>query len=395
MFVTATPAGNRLDPSRKRRAGRVDDIWQALSGTASATSKSRQPDQPDVRRPLVPSSVSTRWRSKVRKELTSERASRDPLARPLCDWRLRNGAAIGCERHGVIDPSVDVVVVSYNSRDRLRECVEPLSQDPSIVVHVVDNASRDGSTEVVTDLPVEVIELARNVGFGGGCNAGWRAGSAPYVLFLNPDARITAEDVRCLTDVLERTSAGAVAPRVVDGQGALDWSLRRFPEVRSIYGQALFAHRLFPNARWADEVIRDPERYDREGPCDWVSGACMLVRRSSLERLDGFDEGFFMYCEDVDLCRRLWDGREAVVFTPAAVCTHAGGASAPRWSLVQTHARSRIRYAKKHFGRTRAVAYRIGVGLNALTHVLVGRGLESRIGHAQALRATLRPDTPT
>jgi hypothetical protein len=215
------------------------------------------------------------------------------------------------------------------------------------------------------------------------------------VLFLNPDARMTPDDVLRLSTVLERTSAGAVAPRIVDESGALEWSLRRFPEVRSIYGQALFAHRLFPRAAWVDEVIRDRERYEREGPCDWASGACLLVRRESLERIGGFDERFFMYCEDVDLCRRLWDLRKPVIYTPEVGCTHAGGASAPRWRLFRVLVSSRIRYARKHFGLTRALTYRVGVALNAFTHLLAGRGLDRRLGHAWALLAAIGLNTLT
>lgn len=282
-------------------------------------------------------------------------------------------------------------MVSYNSSGRLRACVEPLSRDPSVRVIVVDNASQDDSVSVLSDLPVTVLALDENLGFGGGCNVGWRAVDAPYVLFLNPDAHMTPQHVLQLAATLDRTSAGAVAPRIVDPSGALEWSLRRFPEIRSIFGQALFAHRFFPDADWADEVIREPGRYEQEGPCDWASGACLLVRRDLLEQTGGFDEGFFMYCEDVDLCRRLWDIGRPVVYTPTVVCAHVGGASAARWRLVRVLARSRIRYAHKHFGRMRATTYRLGVGLNAFTHVLAGRGVHGRLGHARALAVAIRP----
>jgi GT2 family glycosyltransferase len=287
------------------------------------------------------------------------------------------------------EPRVDVIVVSYNSGDHLRACVEPLSRESSIRVVVVDNASLDDSVAGVGGLPVEVIQLHRNIGFGGACNVGWRGTAAAYVLFLNPDAQMTPEDVLRLAEVLEHTAAGAVAPRIIDESGELEWSLRRFPKVRSIYGQALFAHRLFPHADWVDEVIRDPKRYDTEAPCDWASGACLLVRRELLDEIDGFDERFFMYSEDVDLCRRLWDVDKPVLYTPTVVCTHAGGASAPRWRLLRVLAKSRIRYARKHFGSIRAIAYRAGVALSAFTHLLGGRGFRRRLGHACALLAAV------
>ena len=129
---------------------------------------------------------------------------------------------------------VAVVVVSYNSVDRLRACVEPLAGDPRIEIAVVDNASIDGSESAVADLGLQVVALEQNLGFGGGCNVGWRATAAPNVLFLNPDARITPDDVLALAAALDRTGAGAAAPRILDESGGLEWSLRHFPTVRSI-----------------------------------------------------------------------------------------------------------------------------------------------------------------
>jgi hypothetical protein len=287
--------------------------------------------------------------------------------------------------------AVDVVVVSYNSSGELRGCVESLAGQPGLNVIVVDNASSDGSLDTVADLPLDAVALETNGGFGHGCNAGWRRGSAPYVLFLNPDARILPESLERLAAVLdERPDAGAAAPRITEADGALDYSLRRFPRLRSTYARALFLHRVFPAADWTDELIRDPSAYREAGSPDWVSGACVLVRRSALEALGGFDEGFFMYCEDVDLCRRLWDAGHEVLYEPAAEVSHIGGASAPRASLLPVLAASRLRYAAKHMGPAAALVERAGIALEALTHVVVsGGGRAARAGHARALRLAL------
>src|SRR5688572_12982513 len=133
---------------------------------------------------------------------------------------------------------VDVVVVSYNSARSLRACVEPLAGHPALNVIVADNASSDGALSTIADLPAVGLALERNGGFAHGCNAGARAGDAPYVLFLNPDAVMEPAAVLRLAAVLEDDPRVAiVAPRILDANGTLDFSLRRFPRLRSTYAQ--------------------------------------------------------------------------------------------------------------------------------------------------------------
>ncbi len=286
---------------------------------------------------------------------------------------------------------IDVVIVSYDSAGTIVRCVEPLAGKDGFEVVVVDNASNDGCVELLAYLPVRVAALPRNHGFAYACNRGAERGSAPYVLFLNPDATIDADAVGRLARVLDDDPAmGLVAPRIVDADGAVEHSRRRFARLRSTYAQALFLHRLAPRAPWADEVVRDEAAYERAGTAEWVSGACMLVRRSALERIGGWDESFFLYAEDQDLCRRLWDAGYAVRFEPTATATHVGGASAPRASLLPVLAESRIRYARKHRGRSAATLERLGVALGALTHALATtRGRTWRTGQLRAARKAL------
>jgi N-acetylglucosaminyl-diphospho-decaprenol L-rhamnosyltransferase len=266
---------------------------------------------------------------------------------------------------------IDVVVVSYNSRRHLRACAEPLAGAPGFRVLVVDNASPDRSLDAVAGLPVEAIQLSTNAGFGAGCNVGWRAGSAPLVLFLNPDATIEPSSVRVLAGAVADGIA-ATAPQIVEPDGSLVYSLRRFPRLRSTYARALFLHRLFPRAPWVDEVVRDDAVYVRPGSPEWASGACLLVRREALDALGGFDEGFFLYCEETDLCRRLRDQGWDIRYEPGARCVHVGGASAPRSALRPVLVASRVRYASKHFGRVAALVHRVGVALEALVRGRVG-----------------------
>jgi N-acetylglucosaminyl-diphospho-decaprenol L-rhamnosyltransferase len=290
-------------------------------------------------------------------------------------------------------PEVDVVVVAYNSREVLRGCVEPLAHEPDLHVIVVDNASADGSLDVVSDLSIERLALNTNGGFAAGCNVGWRAGTSPHVLFLNPDARLEPAGLRRLvTELDEHPGAAVAAPKIVDADGTLDFSVRRFPRLRSTYAQALFAHRFFPTAGWVDEVIRDPRVYETAAAVEWVSGACVLVRRRILERIGGWDAGFFFYCEDIDLCRRVHDAGGEIRFVPEAVATHIGGASSPRAAMLPMLAKSRVRYARKHRGTAGRLAERLGIALGEATHVVVSKGgRDSRAGHARALVRALSP----
>ena len=288
---------------------------------------------------------------------------------------------------------VDAVVVSYNSRHTLRDCVEPLLRAPGVEVQVVDNASTDGCLETIADLNVNVIETGRNGGFGFGCNTGFAAGDAPYVLFVNPDARIDPGDVAGLVAALDEDgSAGLVGPRLLDEDGRLVPSQRRYQRVGSTWAQAFFLHRFIRRAAWANEIIHEDDVYEQVSHPEWVSGACMLARRETLAALGGFDEGFFLYCEDMDLCARLRAAGHTIRYEPSVTVHHAGGQSAPRTSLFAVLARSRVRFARQHAGVFSAAAQRIGLGVHAVTHLIaaIGRPAHAR-GHAAAMRAVLKP----
>jgi N-acetylglucosaminyl-diphospho-decaprenol L-rhamnosyltransferase len=291
-------------------------------------------------------------------------------------------------------PLIDAVVVSYMSAATLRGCVEPLAAMPGVRVTVVDNASPDDSVATIADLAgVELVRAPRNGGFAYGCNLGVARGSAPYVLFLNPDARIDHASLAALAAVLRGDERAAlVAPRILDDDGSLAFSLRRFPRLRSTFAKALFLHRVLPLAAWTDELIRDPAAYERAATAEWVSGACMLVRRHAYEAIGGFDEGMFLYCEDTDLCLRLWQAGHSVRFEPAALVRHVGGASSGAGETQPIAARSRVYYARKHRGRTAARLEALGVALDEAMHTAAAvRRPANRRGHLAALRAVVAP----
>jgi GT2 family glycosyltransferase len=288
-------------------------------------------------------------------------------------------------------PTVDAVVVSYRSGATLRGCLEPLVAMPHVRTTVVDNASPDDTPALIADLPVHLIRAPRNGGFSYGCNLGAANGGAPYLLFLNPDARIDQAALDTMVATLRaHPSAGLVGPRILEPGGELAFSRRRFPRQRSTFAQALFLHRLRPLATWTDELVRDVPTYARSGEEEWVSGACMLVRRDAFAAIGAFDERFFLYCEDTDICRRLWDGGWSVRFDAGAEVHHIGGASSGAGETQAIAARSRVIYAEKHLGPSGALTQRVGVALGELTHAIASLPRPaSRRGHLAALRAVL------
>jgi len=292
---------------------------------------------------------------------------------------------------------VDVVVVSYCSRDTLRSCVAPLAGAPGVNVIVVDNASPDDAIATVGDLPaLRTVLAGRNGGFSSGCNLGTAAGTAPYVLLLNPDAILQPDALGELVAMLERDDRiGLVAPKLLEPDGTVALSQRRFPRLRSSFAQALFLHRLVPRL---DEIVREPSAYTASGAPEWVSGACMLIRRSALEEIGGMDEDFFLYCEDTDVCLRLREAGYGIRFEPSVCAKHIGGVSGPRDRLRPILACSRVTYARKHFRRPAAHVEAFAVALGEAVHAAVKlRRPEQVRGHLAALRAVVagsRPVTP-
>lgn len=257
---------------------------------------------------------------------------------------------------------VDVVVVAYRSTEHLRSCVEPLSRLEGVSVFVVDNDCPENSVGTVADLPLEVVRMGFNAGFGAGCNAGAARGSGDAILFLNPDARIDREGIEALVDRLDSDHrCGAVGPRIVDESGDLHLSMRRAPRIGSAFGEALFFHRLLPRAGWATEFVRSG--YGAAKPAEWISGAVLCVRRSAFARIGGFDERFFMYSEDADLCARLHSAGYGVWYDPAATAVHVGGVSAPARRQMVLKARARGQYVSLHSEGVRRFAFRAAFAL--------------------------------
>ena len=238
---------------------------------------------------------------------------------------------------------LDIIIVSYNARADLVHCLLSVKKNPPSISHdivVVDNASSDGSVEAARKIPgVHVIEMGRNAGFSAANNAGIRATNGRLILLLNSDTLVPPGAIDALIALLERTpGTGIVGPRLVDGEGR--------PELS-------FGNMISPLNEWRQKR-RTPDwiarQTAREQVVDWVSGACLLVRRTDAERAGLLDERFFLYTEDVDFCLAIRRLGLKVLFTPSAEITHLRGrsrASMPDASR-QAYRRSHIAFYEKH-----------------------------------------------
>lgn len=252
------------------------------------------------------------------------------------------------------DPStLAIIVVTYNSREEIGDCLDSVvgQTDPyPAAVVVVDNQSTDGTPAFVRRRwpAVPVIDAGGNVGFARANNLGIAATTSDYVLLLNPDTIVPPRAIKTMVDALERSPDAAVAgPRLVDATGAAELS---FGPPISPWGELTQKLLMTLYQRGVGPVVRHVERRSREaGDRAWVSGACLLVRRTDLEAVGGLDERFFMYTEDVDLCTSVRARGRRVLFVPEAEVRHLRGRSASRNPQTELLRRqSHLAYYEKH-----------------------------------------------
>jgi len=254
-------------------------------------------------------------------------------------------------------PTLSIVIVSYNAREHLENCLHSLAAAPPAIPHqivVVDNASPDDSVAAVRARwpHVVVVQMRENAGFAAGNNAGIRAGHGTLVLLLNSDTVVPPGAVDRLVDRLAAHADAAVAgPRLVDADGIAELSfgpmISPFGELRQKIVMSLHARRVAPVSAWVARAT------SRERYVDWVSGACLLVRRDAAERAGLLDERYFLYTEDVDFCAAIRRLGGRVLFTPAAEFVHLRGrsrATAPA-AMNDAYRRSHLAFYEKHHPR--------------------------------------------
>jgi GT2 family glycosyltransferase len=247
--------------------------------------------------------------------------------------------------------------------------VRELTQGRSYEVIVVDNASPQGPSGL-NQLPgVRFIQSATNRGFGGGCNLGARHASGRYLLFLNPDTLLANDVVGALTAFLDaHPRAGAVGPMLLEEDGRIFEGARLLPTlVNEFLAHATLTGR-FPDCAWTSQPYLARRAYLSTRQVESVIGACLLIRSDLFQSLGGFDENFFLYVEELDLCRRIRNTGFQVWYVHTARLTHKRQKSTMQLfgstrKIEFQHMRSQLYYFRKHEGPFAAALWRLMVAL--------------------------------
>ena len=281
---------------------------------------------------------------------------------------------------------ISVIVVSWNARSYLRDCLTSIRETGGSLVReiiVVDNASTDGSPDMVeAEFPgVKLIRAAENLGFARANNLGIKHAGGSFLALINSDVIVHPGCFEQLTRILEsQRELGLVGPRITGGDGRLQLTCRRLPSFWNLTCRALALDRVL--SRWPLFSGFEMRHWDyaHQAEVEVLSGCFWLARKSAVEQVGGLDERFFFYAEDVDWCKRLHDKGWKIMFVPGATATHFGGGSssnAPlRYSIEMQ--RANLAYWQKHHGSLGSCIYRllsiIHHGLRLVTRIVAEMG---------------------
>lgn len=275
-----------------------------------------------------------------------------------------DGEQVRTQPHQEILKNFDIIIVNYKSNEYLAKCVRSLALGlgPGMEARLFVQDNESDGTLIIDDASFNEVTVTRNeknIGFAAAVNQGIRASRSPYVILLNPDSRISGTFFEPVLQFMEDNSkVGILGPRILEPDGRIQGSARAFPNMLTgLFGRTSLLTKLFPNNPITRKNIVSIES-DGISPLevDWVSGACMVVRRKAIEEVGLLDERFFMYWEDADWCRRMWERGWKVVYFPGVHVIHDTGKSSaqrPLRSALEFHKSSYLLFAKYAKGPVR------------------------------------------
>lgn len=260
---------------------------------------------------------------------------------------------------------LSIIIVNWNVRDLLRECLRSIDAGRGgldVEVIVVDSASADGSADMVrAEFPwVRLIPCAENVGFPRGNNIGLAAARGAHLLLLNPDTVVLDSALPVMTTYLAaHPDVGAVGPMLLNPDGSVQSSRRRFPTLATGFFESTWLQGVAPGVLRRYYALDLPD--DATADVGWITGACIMIPRVVYEQIGGLDEGYYMYSEELDWCRRIKAAGWRVVYHPVARVVHHVGKSSEQ-AVTARHInfqRAKLRYYRKYHGRGVAGALRL------------------------------------
>ena len=290
-----------------------------------------------------------------------------------------------------MSPDLSIIIVNWNVRDLLRDCLRSIDVGRgalSVEVIVVDSASADDSVAMMrNEFPwVRLIPCDENVGFPRGNNIGLAEASGMHLLLLNPDTVILEDALPKMVAYLQAHSdVGALGPQLLNPDGSIQSSRRRFPTAATGFLESTWLEGLAPGVLRRYYALDLPD--DATADVDWLTGACIMVPRAIYEEIGGLDEGYYMYSEELDWCRRIKATGRRVVYFPAAQVTHHIGKSSEQ-AVTARHInfqRAKLRYFRKYHGRVLAGAMRVFL-LSNYAWQLILEGAKGLLGSKPALR---------
>ncbi|MGL5093097.1 MAG: glycosyltransferase family 2 protein [Aeromonas sobria] len=250
--------------------------------------------------------------------------------------------------------SISVVIVNWNAGQLLAECVDSVLVYGSGLIGkiiIVDNGSIDGSLELLPPVPnLLIIRTGKNLGFGKACNLGSKLSDSEYILFLNPDCRLFNNTLTQIEELINnKPEIGVYGVQLIDEQNKVAKSCARFPDLKCYIYQSLGLSRLAFFKKY--DMHMSDWAHDQDCIVDHVIGAFYLIRASLYESVNGFDERFFVYLEDLDLSRRVVQAGYSIYYAASIQAFHAGGGTSRQVKAYRLFysLRSRIQYAFKHF----------------------------------------------
>jgi GT2 family glycosyltransferase len=256
------------------------------------------------------------------------------------------------------DMTLTVGIVNYNTKRNLKKCIESILQEPpkcSYQIIIVDNNSKDGSKKFLKQIKQKKIKYIlneKNRGFGAACNQIAKIQNSSYILFLNPDVEVSKNSIDKLVNFLKnKEKIGTVTGKLLFPDGSLQLSCRKSPSIlRALFGRESFLRKIFPDNMVSKEYLMSEIDYNKEQFPDWVRGAVMLFKTGVFEKIGGFDENFFLYFEDTDICLRLRKKGYKIAYLPEAIFYHKLAASTRKEHLKTKliHNISMFHYIKKN-----------------------------------------------